>query len=51
MDDMMDNFSNALDVVKPLCLWIRKIPFPLDKGGPGETLVILFINFWNECLN
>jgi hypothetical protein len=34
MDDMMDNFSNALDVVKPPCLWIRKIPCPLDKDIP-----------------
>jgi hypothetical protein len=31
MDKITDEFPVALDVVKPLCLKIRKILFPLDN--------------------
>ncbi|KJZ68352.1 hypothetical protein HIM_12261 [Hirsutella minnesotensis 3608] len=31
MEDIMGEFPEALDVVKPLCLRIRKILFPLDR--------------------
>ena len=31
LDDIMSQFSEALGFVKPLCLKIMKILFPLDK--------------------
>ncbi|RYO95254.1 hypothetical protein DL766_002067 [Monosporascus sp. MC13-8B] len=31
LEDIMGEFPKAMDVVKPLCLRIRKILFPLDK--------------------
>ena len=31
MDDIMGEFPKVLEVIKPLCLKIRKILFPLDK--------------------
>ncbi|KAL2889624.1 Protein kinase domain protein [Ceratocystis lukuohia] len=31
LEDIMEEFPEALDVVKPLCLKIRKILFPFDK--------------------
>jgi hypothetical protein len=31
LKEIMDEFPEALDTVKPLCLKIRKILFPLDK--------------------
>ncbi|KAL2884582.1 Protein kinase domain protein [Ceratocystis lukuohia] len=31
LEDIMEEFPEALDVVKPVCLKIRKILFPLDK--------------------
>ncbi|KAG6282977.1 hypothetical protein E4U09_000446 [Claviceps aff. purpurea] len=42
LERIMGEFPEALDVVKPLCLKIRKILFPLDKdermifGTPDE---------------
>lgn len=31
LESIMGEFPKALDIVKPLCLKIREIPFPLDK--------------------
>lgn len=45
---IMDEFPEALDIVKPVCLKLRKLIFPLDKdemmsfgtpsGAAGSTI-------------
>jgi hypothetical protein len=60
LERIMGEFPEALDAVKPLCLKIRKILFPLDKdermsfgtpaGDPGQ-LYRPIIEAYNDAIS
>ncbi|KAG6237795.1 hypothetical protein E4U24_007384 [Claviceps purpurea] len=60
LERIMGEFPEALDVVKPLCLKIRKILFPLDKdermilgtpdGNPAQLYSPIIAAF-NEAIS
>lgn len=60
LEDIMGEFPMAMDVVKPLCLRIRKILFPLDKdermsfgtpNGDPDQLYSPIITAFNEAIS
>lgn len=60
LEDIMGEFPKALDVVKPLCLKIRKILFPLDQdermsfrtpSGDLDQLYSPIIAAFNEAIS
>ncbi|KAL7962532.1 serine/threonine-protein kinase Sgk2 [Trichoderma compactum] len=60
LERIMDEFPESLDAVKPLCLKIRKILFPLDKdermsfgtpAGDPDQLYRPIISAYNETID
>jgi hypothetical protein len=60
MDDIVGEFPEALEAVKPLCLKIRKILFPLDKdermsfgtpAGDSDQLYRPIIEAYNDAIS